>query len=82
MWLQLAVQGWKVEHEAGMGAGLGAQGHPVPHGAAAVAGGWLCVCTLWGHSCPTPQVLLTMPSIAQVPGNCLQWSAQSGDVKI
>lgn len=89
MQLQLAVQEWKTEHEAGTGAGAGAQGHAVPHVAAAVAGGWLCAHPLWGHSCPIPQVtvlLLMMPSIAQVPGNCLEMrgtsSAQSGDVKI
>lgn len=87
MQLQLAVQEWKTEHEAGMGAGAGAQGHAIPH--MAVAGGWLCAHPLWGHSCPIPQVtvlLLMMPSITQVPGNCLELrgtsSAQSGDVKI
>lgn len=49
MQLQLAVQEWKVEHQAGMGAGWGAQGHTVSHLAAAVAGEWLCAHTLWGQ---------------------------------
>lgn len=87
MQLQLAVQEWKTEHEAGTGAGAGAQGHAVLH--VGVAGGWLCAHPLCGHSCPIPQVtvlLLMMPSIVQVPGNCLELrgtsSAQSGDVKI
>lgn len=64
MQLQLAVQEWKVEQEAGMGAGLGAQGHTVAHVAAAVAGGGSVpvrtqLCHPTGHR-----------ALLAVPGNC------------
>lgn len=66
MQLQLAVQEWKVEQEAGMGAGLGAQGHTVPHVAAAVAGGWLCPCE--DTAVPSHRSLCSVSS-AQILGN-------------